>query len=41
MEAFIAPAFISEFVFRSPKILDRGYDREVADLLITLAMMRS
>lgn len=35
VEGFIAPAFISEFVFRSPKILDRGREREVADLLIT------
>jgi hypothetical protein len=35
VEGFIAPAFISEFVFRSPQVLDRGREREVADLLIT------
>jgi hypothetical protein len=34
VEGLIAPAFISGFVFRSPKILDRGGEREVADLLI-------
>jgi hypothetical protein len=37
VESVVAPAFIAEFVFRSPQIIDRGCAHEVADLLITRA----
>ena len=37
VENVVAPAFVAEFVFRSPQIIDRGRVREVADLLITRA----
>jgi hypothetical protein len=33
VERFIAPAFVAEFVFRSPQVID-GTQKEVADLLI-------
>ena len=35
VESFVSPAFVSEFVFRSPQVFDGKLQREVADLLIT------
>jgi hypothetical protein len=35
VENFVSPAFVSEFVFRSPQTIDGKLQREVADLLIT------
>lgn len=37
VEGVVAPAFVAEFVFRSPQIIDRDCAHEVADLLITRA----
>jgi dihydrofolate reductase len=37
VESVVAPAFVAEFVFRSPQIIDRGIAHEVNDLLITHA----
>jgi hypothetical protein len=37
VESFIAPAFVAEFVFRSPQVVDGCLQREVADLLIVRA----
>jgi len=34
VEGFVSPTFVSEFVFRSPQIMDGGTQREVVDLLI-------
>jgi hypothetical protein len=35
VENFVSPAFVSEFVFRSPQVMEGKMQREVADLLIT------
>jgi hypothetical protein len=34
VEGFVSPTLISEFVFRSPQVMDGGIQREVVDLLI-------
>ncbi len=34
VESFVSPTFISEFVFRSPQVMDGTIQREVVDLLI-------
>ncbi len=34
VEDVISPSFVAEFVFRSPRVIDRGLEHEVADFLI-------